>query len=306
MTSLTACTALLALITPAGPPREGPPADPKAAVSALEKMHASLERDGDGIVTGVRLHPQGGALDDALPHLRHLTRPARLALSTDNLSADGFLALGRLPALIEVELHAPEVREGPGSGGAAPCPRLPWDKLPRVRTVRLTGGGVGDPQLRDLSASPGIQNLFLNQVAVSDEGLAHLRGMKTLELLSVQSSKVTAGGVKALVGIENLKSLTLSATALGRDGFRPLGGMAGLEYLSLESTTATDDDVAHLAVLGKLTHLDLGYNPGVTDAGLRHLTGLRRLAGLRLYGTKVTDDGVAELKGSLPKLAVGK
>ena len=82
--------------------------------------------------------------------------------------------------------------------------------------------------------------------------------------------------------------------------------MTGLEYLSLESTRATDADVAHLAVLAKLTHLDLGYNPGVTDAGLKHLTGLRRLTGLLLYGTKVTDDGVAEMKGALPKLMVGK
>jgi hypothetical protein len=306
MTSLTASSALIALIMSGGPPRKSPSADPKAAVSALEKMHSSLELDRDGIVTGVRLHPQGGTLDDAFPHLRNLTRLARLALYTDNLSADGFLALGKLPALIEVELHAPEVKEGPGSGGAAPCPRLTWDKLPRVSTIRLSGGGIGDAQLRDVATSTVVQNLFLGQVAVTEKGLAHLREIRTLELLCVQSSKVTADGVKALVGIENLKSLTLSATALGQDGFRLLAGMTGLEYLSLESTKATDADVAHLAVLAKLTHLDLGYNSGVTDAGLKHLTGLRRLAGLRLYETKVTDDGVAELKRSLPKLTVGK
>jgi hypothetical protein len=280
--------------------------DPKDAITALQKMHAGLDRDADGFVTAVRLHPQGGALDDALPHLRRLTRLARLALSTDNLSADGFLALDKMPALIEVELHAAKVPLGPSTSGAAPCPRLPWDKLPELRTIRLSGGGIGDAQLEDVAAAPVVQNLFLGGVAVTDKGLAHLRGIRTLELLCVQSSKVTADGVKALVGIENLKSLTLSATALERDGFRLLGGMSGLEYLNLESTKATDADVAHLAGLAKLTHLDLGYNPGVTDAGLKHLTGLRRLTGLRLYGTKVTDEGVAELKGRLPKLMVGK
>lgn len=71
-------------------------------------------------------------------------------------------------------------------------------------------------------------------------------------------------------------------------------------------TGEQDADVAHLAGLAKLAHLDLGYNPGVTDAGLKHLTGLRQLTGLRLYGTKVTDDGAAGLKGALPKVVVGK
>ncbi len=103
-----------------------------------------------------------------------------------------------------------------------------------------------------------------------------------------------------------MKSLTLSVTALDRDWFRLLAGITGLKYLGLESTQTTDTGVAHLAALAKLTHLDLGYNPGVTDAGLKHLTGLRRLTGLLLYGTKVTDDAAAELKGVLPKLKIGK
>jgi internalin A len=281
-------------------------ADPKAAITALEKVHASLHRDKDGFVTAARLHPEGGPLNDAIPHLRRLTRLAALALHTDNLSADEFLALDKVPALNEVELYATRVPDGPTNLRAVPCPRLSWDKLPRVRTIRLAGSGIGDAQLQDVASAPVVQHLFLGDVAVTEKGLAHLRGIRTLELLCVQSSKVTAEGVKMLVGIEKLKSLTLSATALERDGFRLLAGMTGLEYLSLESTQATDADVAHLAGLAKLAHLDLGYNPDVTDAGLKHLTGLQRLTGLRLYKTKVTNDGAAELKAALPKLVVGK
>lgn len=292
----------LALPTTVPPER----ADPKDAIAALEKTHASLHRDKAGLVTAARLHPEGGSLDDAIPHLRRLTRLTSLALHTDNLSADGFRALDTVPTLNEVELYAAKAANGPSIAGAVPCPRLPWGKLSRVRTVRLTGGGIGDAQLQDVAAAPVVQNLFLGEVAVTDKGLAHLREIRTLELLCVQSSKVTAEGVKMLVGIEKLKSLTLAATALERDGFRLLAGMTGLEYLSLESTKATDADVAHLAGLAKLAHLDLGYNPDLTDAALKHLAGLRRLTGLRLYKTKVTDDGAAELKAALPKLVVGK
>ncbi len=292
---MTSALIIAGLLLPTSPQPKG--ADPGDAITALKQMHTSLDRDADGFVTAARLHPQGGPLADALPHLRRLTRLAGLVLSTDNLSADGFLALAKMPALVEVELRASK---------ADSCPRLPWDQLPRLRTIRFSGGGIGDAQLQDVAAAPVVQNLFLGEVVVTEKGLAHLREVKTLELLSVQSSKVTADGVKALVGIENLKSLTLSATALGPGGFRLLGGMTGLEYLNLESTRATDADVAHLAALAKLTHLDLGYNPGVTDAGLQHLTGLRRLTGLRLYGTKATDDGAAGLTGALPELTVGK
>lgn len=276
-------------------------ADPKDATAALEKLHAVLDRGKDGFVTAVSLHPENGFLDDALPHLLRLTRLAALALHTDNLSDDGFLALAKVPVLIEIELHAPEV--GPPDSGARSCPRLQWDKLPRIRTVRLRGAGIGDRQLQDVAASPVVQNLFLGGVAVTDKGLAHLRQVKTLELLAVESTKVTADGVKALVGIANLKSLTLSGAVLQAGGFRSLGAMTGLEYLNLEST---DADVAHLFTLVNLTHLDLGYNPGVTDAGLKHLTQLLRLTELRLYETKVTDDGEANLNRTLPALNVGR
>jgi hypothetical protein len=291
---------LAGLALPVAAPPET--ADPKDTIAALEKLHASLHRDKDGFVTAVRLHPEG----DALPHLRRLPRLAALALHTNNLSADGFLALDKVPALNEIELYVTRVPDGPTNLRAVPCPRLPWDKLPQVRTIRLNGGGIGDAQLQDVAVAPVVQHLFLDDVAVTEKGLAHLRDLRTLELLCVQPSKVTAEGVKMLVDIERLKSLTLSATALERDGFRLLGSMIGLEYLSLESTKATDADVAHLAGLAKLTHLDLGYNPDVTDAGLKHLTGLRRLIGLRLYKTKVTDDGVTDLTAALPKLVVGK
>ena len=76
---------------------------------------------------------------------------------------------------------------------------------------------------------------------------------------------------------------------------RALGTLTRLTYLNLESTRCTDNDVAVLMPLVNLTDLDLGYNPGISDAGLRNLVGLRKLAGLRLYETKVTDQGVAEL-----------
>jgi hypothetical protein len=106
---------------------------------------------------------------------------------------------------------------------------------------------------------------------------------------------------------EKVTSLTLCGNDIGAQGFARLGALTRLTYLNLESTRCTDNDVAVLTpLLTNLIDLDLGYNSGVTDAGLRHLAELKKLAGLRLYRTKVTDDGVAELKKALPRLIVDK
>ena len=136
--------------------------------------------------------------------------------------------------------------------------------------------------------------------------LNKLKRLRNLDSVLVQGSKVTADGVGHLSEVEKLESLTLCGNAIGVGGFAHLGKLTRLRYLNLESTHCTDHDVALLIPLANLTDLDLGYNPGVTDSGLRHLIGLRKLAGLRLYETKVTDDGVAELKKALPRLSVGK
>ena len=42
------------------------------------------------------------------------------------------------------------------------------------------------------------------------------------------------------------------------------------------------------------------YNTAISDAGLRHLTGLSKLERLWLAGTKVTDQGAEMLKQALP------
>ena len=45
----------------------------------------------------------------------------------------------------------------------------------------------------------------------------------------------------------------------------------------------------------KLESLSVGPAPGITDAGLRDLTGLTKLRKLYLAGTNITDDGLPQL-----------
>jgi hypothetical protein len=92
--------------------------------------------------------------------------------------------------------------------------------------------------------------------------------------------------------------------------------LSSLRYLSLDKAHVSDEGLAHLKGLTQLVYLSL-LDTQVTDAGLVHLKGLTRLGtgpayyldptapywkrgGLDLEGTQVTDNGIAELKKSLP------
>jgi hypothetical protein len=58
-----------------------------------------------------------------------------------------------------------------------------------------------------------------------------------------------------------------------------------------------------LAAIPLLRELALS-GTGITDAGLEAMAGARALQFLQLYGTKVTDGGVAHLKRALPGLKI--
>jgi hypothetical protein len=79
----------------------------------------------------------------------------------------------------------------------------------------------------------------------------------------------------------------------------------GLQHLSqigvleLNSTPVTDAGLKHVSGLHKLRALMLDETL-VTDEGLTHLAGLSNLVVLKVRGTAVTPDGVGRLQKALP------
>ena len=59
-----------------------------------------------------------------------------------------------------------------------------------------------------------------------------------------------------------------------------------------------------LSHLSQITELTLYGSRYVTDSTLTHLKGSSRLKELTLLGTQVTDNGIANLKESLPKVEI--
>ncbi|HLF93994.1 MAG TPA: hypothetical protein VJB14_11065 [Planctomycetota bacterium] len=109
-------------------------------------------------------------------------------------------------------------------------------------------------------------------------------------------------------GFKNLLALPAleKANLVEIDGFTdealvPIGKLSGLKELNLGDAGVTNAGLKHLSGLKELTRLDLGWTKDVGDAGMPLLAKLKKLEFLGLGGTKVTDAGLPAL-AALPNL----
>ena len=75
-----------------------------------------------------------------------------------------------------------------------------------------------------------------------------------------------------------------------------------LYRLELDGTQVTEIGIMSLVGLKCFE----GWRHQITDAWLVHLAGLTNLEELWLYGTQVTDEGLAELRKALPNCSINR
>lgn len=181
-----------------------------------------------------------------------------------------------------------------------------------------------------LNAFPKLRQLCLKETQATDEDLRIIGTLKSLERLFFWDAKgITDEGVSHLSGLTRLGKVHLSFSHIGDEGLRVLADLPNIEYISVQGgrftdrgleclkdkkqlrglwvgigpTKITDAGVRHLSGLTNLEYLEL-QKTGVTDTGLEHLSQLTTLESLYLSNTKVTDAGLSHLHGlkSLKKL----
>jgi internalin A len=133
--------------------------------------------------------------------------------------------------------------------------------------------------------------LFLDGMSWADEASA----IAALEKVGARIRRdVTLPGkpaVKVILSEEPVKDTDLAAIA----------SLEHLQTLHLDRTHVTDAGLKHLAGLKQLRDLYLYRLPGVTDAGMKDVVSLTQLRVLRLGVTSVTDAGLKDI-GSLTQL----
>lgn len=175
---------------------------------------------------------------------------------------------------------------------------------PRLKRLLLEDVSITDDGLKCLAGLDDLEWLgiyatlakTLHKPQITDAGLLHLGHLSKLRTLGLIGDPITDAGLEHLRLLPNLQRLQLNGTQVSGAGLRHL---TKLKWLSLNSTPITDEGLRNLQ---DMTELDSLYLDGtaITDAGLDHLTHLQKLRVLKLHGTKVTAEGVAALKRTLP------
>lgn len=246
-----------------------------------------------------RLEIAGQRLTDiGLGHLARCENLERLSIHHAPFSDAGFMQLQKMRSLRELELSYMKVTEAAlGSLEALPV-------LERIRLTGETFTGKGGPHLSRLKHLRSL-NYFLAWVV--DDGLQELQNHPSLEELDLCGCRgVTKKGLAQLTSVPLLQSLHLYQCGIADADLALLRQFPRLRKLSLGGPDLTDAGMQHLEELTNLHSLNLGWYERLGDKGLKCLEPLKDLEELDLSQTRVTDRGLAGLRGmtKLKKLSL--
>jgi hypothetical protein len=212
----------------------------------------------------------------------------RFSLSRPHgVTAEGLKELRIFTGLKALELHAFHANQDAMKVIAS------FKSLESIRFGPMTS----DAGLEELAALPYLHDLWLADARATDAGLKEIARIKTLRTLNVNGTKVSAAGLKHLFGLP-LKRLDVSPAILTDETLEVLREKKMLHTLGIAKGKAggntSEDDIVFLALSGA----------PITDASVKMLIEMKSLTGVALNGTRVTDQGVAELRAARPKLYV--
>ncbi len=301
-------------------------ADDEASVKLVEATGAKLKKDGNGNVVNVDF--RGTSVDDeALKSLSGMKQLTHLDLRDCAITDEGVASLGSLSKLKALRFSgksgATDITDksmavigtltnlkllaidfAPFAGSAEGFQQL--STLKNLEEVYASKTLVNDETLEVLATTfPSLKKLRASAAQVSSEGLQSIAKMKKLEELDLsENTAIFDDGLAHLAEMTQLKKLNLWRVPITDEGVVSLAGLTNMEWLNLDNVQyLSDDGLVHLKGMTKLKFLHLG-STAVTDAGMKHLEPLTSLDDLKVTRTGVTEEGVAELKKTLPKTAI--
>lgn len=157
-----------------------------------------------------------------------------------------------------------------------------------------------DETLFYLQKLPRLKTLTLTRGQASDKGLNYLRGMEHLESVClINTVGVTDAGIAPLATLPKLTWFCAHGVEqLTDESLRHLGQASNLQDVMIDGPRFTDAGFKHLQGLKHLQNLSLSVDSElVTDKSLQALSGQTEMESLLLGSSKITDLGLKHLHG---------
>ena len=286
---------------------------PLHSLTALELTQAGIGNRGLAVLKGLpaleHLYLNTGLTDAGLKQVAQVSSLRWLRMATGNIQGPGLVELARLPRLERLCIHAP--------------------------------GDISDRHIKYLEGLTRLKSLTLWGICdnLTDASLVSIGKLKNLEELHFirTNPRFTPAGVAHLKALTNLKKVDFAAVWCSPEGERygdvvarqlaanhpNLESIKGISFLSAEGmkTLATlrnlkclgaglkdrrqgyygPTGIPHLAGLGLLEELSISSGDALSDADLVCLEPLACLRELSLFGSSVSDRGLASI-GKLKQL----
>ena len=213
-----------------------------------------------------------------LEHLKGLPKLKSVLLNKTAVTEKGLATLGEINTIENLDLRGC----GTNNEGIAHLAGLT-----KLRGLRLSTRQAEDTS--DLSSPTS---------TVNDDGLDVLGQLTNLQVLALDNLIVSEAGLAKLKNLRQLKELYLAGTPITDSALPIIAEFPELRTLRIAETRIGDAGLAHLEKLPQLEDLDISRCQFITDAGLAHVGKLTPLKKLNLWRVSgVTDDGVAKLAG---------
>jgi hypothetical protein len=264
--------------------------------------------------------------DTAIERLRAFHALQNLTLSEARFTAASAKAIAAIPELRTLYLGNIQGVDNEALKIIAQCRKL--------KTLRLAELPVDDAGLANLPKFPALEELGLESLEkVGAPGFAHLAECRGLKQFSASNLANASGLAESLAHCKNLEVVNLPGSGLKDSDIAPLGALAKLRTLDLSACPITGAGFAswpaHLQTVALYLRADAGVDDaavksiehafpkleqldiqlaasGFSAAGAAFFSHLRSLQALRITGTGVTDEIVAQIAhcDSLVALAI--
>ena len=177
-------------------------------------------------------------------------------------------------------------------------------KLQDLRVLDLRGNmEAGDMTLEVVAALPKLKALKHRSTAVSDYGMELLSRNGSIENLLIQDFAITSQSGQHLAKLQKLSQLEIfRCQGFGSEGVLALKGL-NLQRLTLRDLPTIDDSALEvLKELPKLKKFYLHEISGVSDTGLKNLASVKTLELLDIWSIPQMTDATLDVIASLPNL----